>query len=50
MIQAQVEERLEAKLMLRRIARVRLYYWYKKKRKEKENQGLQRPETYGSRI
>lgn len=49
MMQAQVEERLEAKLMLRRIARVRLYYWYKK-RKEKENQELQRPETYGSRI
>lgn len=33
MMQAEVEENLEAKLMLRRLARVRLYYWYKKQKR-----------------
>jgi hypothetical protein len=34
MMQAEVEDDTETKLMLRRIARVPLYYWYKKQKKE----------------
>jgi hypothetical protein len=39
MMQAEVEKDMEVKLMLRRIARVRLYYWYKKQKRRIKDRG-----------